>query len=185
MLIIHFKNLCTCVYRNIKGCKLLKMPPDSIINGVTSETFLGRHAPRTAYSVDMTCFAPGTCKEAKAYSYIARAGSHNLHKLNDLNTEKTPAQWWLEPQATCSLGMCHGSHTLTGIWWISRLVCGSCDTCLELHIPAIMWIHPYIVCMPVCFAHYESTYLSQPWISNVNRFGCTPLFKSLDPPLSF
>ena len=32
---------------------------------------------------------------------------------NDLNAEKIPAQQWLEPQATCILSMCHGSHTLT------------------------------------------------------------------------
>ena len=35
---------------------------------------------------------PGTCKEVEA----CRAGSHNLHKLNDLNTQKIPAQRWLE-----------------------------------------------------------------------------------------
>ena len=28
---------------------------------------------------------------------------------------KIPAQRWLEPQATCCLGMCHRSHTLTGM----------------------------------------------------------------------
>ena len=36
------------------------------------------------------CFTipPGTCMEAKA----CKAGSHNLHKQNNLNAEKTPAQ---------------------------------------------------------------------------------------------
>ena len=44
---------------------------------------------------------------------LLKAGSHNLHyHINNLNTEKIPAQWWLERQVTCSLGMCHGSHTL-------------------------------------------------------------------------
>ena len=35
------------------------------------------------------CFAmqPGACKEAKA----CRAGSHNLHKLNDMNAEENPS----------------------------------------------------------------------------------------------
>ena len=40
-------------------------------------------------------------------------------KLNDLNAEKIPAQRWLEPQATCSLGTCHGSHTLIVMEFLS------------------------------------------------------------------
>ena len=42
-----------------------------------------------------------------------KAGSHNLrYHINDLHTEKNPAQQWLELQATCSLGIHLGSHTL-------------------------------------------------------------------------
>ena len=53
---------------------------------------------------------PGTYKEAES----CRAGSNyvTIHKLNDLNAEKIPAQQWPELQATCSLGTYQGSHTL-------------------------------------------------------------------------
>ena len=45
------------------------------------------------------------------------AQSHYLQSslwtnANDLNAEKIPAQHWLKPQAKCSLGSCHRSHTL-------------------------------------------------------------------------
>ena len=60
---------------------------------------------------------PGTCKEPEA----CKAGSHNLHKLNDLNADKIPAQRWLEYQAICRLGMCHRSHTLTGMEFSSLI----------------------------------------------------------------
>ena len=54
----------------------------------------------------------GSARKAKA----CRAGSHYLQcEINDLNEEKIPAQWWLEPQAMCCLGLCHGSHKFTGM----------------------------------------------------------------------
>ena len=37
--------------------------------------------------------------------------------------------------------------------------------------------------MPMCFTHYDSAYPSCPHINNDDTAGCTPLFKSLDPPL--
>ena len=72
------------------------------------QTIKGTNNPQYFF---LFCFTipPGTCKEAEA----SRAGSHYLYKLNDPNTEKIPAQWWLEPHATCSLDTCHGNHTLT------------------------------------------------------------------------
>ena len=37
---------------------------------------------------------------------LLKTGSHNLYNyLNKLNAEKISAQWSLEPQATCNLGM--------------------------------------------------------------------------------
>ena len=41
-----------------------------------------------------------------------------------------------------------------------------------------------MLCMPVCFTHNDSVYPSQPHINNDDKYGCAPLFKSLDPPLS-
>ena len=72
------------------------------------QTIKGTNNPQYFF---LFCFTipPGTCKEAKA----SRAGSHYLYKLNNPNTEKIPAQRWLEPHATCSLDTCHGNHTLT------------------------------------------------------------------------
>ena len=32
-----------------------------------------------------------------------------------MECRKIPAQWWPESWATCSLGMCHGSHMQTGM----------------------------------------------------------------------
>ena len=46
-----------------------------------------------------------------------RVGSHYLHKLNDLNTEKHPSQ--LESHITYGLGTCHRSHTLTRMEFFS------------------------------------------------------------------
>ena len=40
---------------------------------------------------------------------------HCSHLLYDLNAEKNPSPVVTKPQATCSLSMCHGSHTLTGM----------------------------------------------------------------------
>ena len=69
-----------------------------------------------------------------------KAGSHYLHyHLNDLNTEKIPAQRWLEPQATCCLGMCHGSHTLAN--W------GGIFFCIlpYLNISDFLWLNVYFL----------------------------------------
>ena len=76
-----------------------------------------------------------------------KALSHNLHYyVNDLNTEKIPAQQWFEPPATSSLGICNGSHTLTGMrfclhstilkhqWLLT--VKGSLSSTLSHHGPA-------------------------------------------------
>ena len=48
----------------------------------------GSHAASVS-DFHVACFTipPGTCKEAEAY----RAGSHYLHKLNDLNAETNPS----------------------------------------------------------------------------------------------
>ena len=41
-----------------------------------------------------------------------------------------------------------------------------------------------MLCMPVCFAHYEYKYANYPYINNDDRSSSAPpLFKSLDPPL--
>ena len=42
-----------------------------------------------------------------------------------------------------------------------------------------------MLCVPVCFAHYDSPYPSYPHINNGDTFVCPPLFKSLDPPLPY
>ena len=40
---------------------------------------------------------------------------------NDFNAEKVPAQQWFVPQATCSLGVCHGRQTQTGMEFSSAI----------------------------------------------------------------
>ena len=40
---------------------------------------------------------------------------------NDFNAEKVPAQRWFVPQATCSLGVCHGRQTQTGMKFSSAI----------------------------------------------------------------
>ena len=47
-------------------------------------------------------------------AWTVKAGSHIRHyHINNLNTEKSQPSGDLNPQATCSLGMRHWSHTLT------------------------------------------------------------------------
>ena len=40
-----------------------------------------------------------------------------------------------------------------------------------------------MLCMLMCFTHYDSAYLSYPHINNADTSGYTPLFKSLNLPL--
>ena len=102
----------------------------------------------TLFRIFCYTIPPGTYKEAE----VCRAGSHYLHYTQTtwLEYRKVPAQQWLEPQATCSVGMPHGSHTLTGMEFLFAFY--------PTYISDFLWLKVNFLLYTPNFMHYSQSY---------------------------